>query len=107
MLVSAGKQALVVEAVRSVVPLDSASVRLVPPSRVTIRGTVIGNACKAKEVPTPESEPPHAASDERGVDRTQIREMLRLTPEERLRRVEEFVESLLEIRELNEERQVR
>jgi hypothetical protein len=58
-------------------------------------------------VPTPESEPPQAFSDECGVDRAQIREMLRLTPEERLRRVEEFVESLLEIRELNEKRQVR
>ena len=45
--------------------------------------------------------------DDQGVDRTQIREMLRLTPEERLRRVEEFVESLLEIREMNEERSVR
>lgn len=37
-----------------------------------------------------------------GVDREQIRAMLRLTPEERLRRVQEFVESVLEIRELNE-----
>jgi len=42
-----------------------------------------------------------------GVDRAQIREMLDLTPEERLRRVQEFVEGLLEIRELNEERPVR
>jgi hypothetical protein len=42
-----------------------------------------------------------------GVDRTQIREMLQLTPEERLRRVEQFVESVLEIRELNEKRAVR
>jgi hypothetical protein len=31
--------------------------------------------------------------DENGVDRAQIRAMLRLTPEERLRFVEEFVES--------------
>jgi hypothetical protein len=45
--------------------------------------------------------------DENGVDREQIREMLRLAPEQRLRRVEEFVESYLEIRELNEERAVR
>lgn len=45
--------------------------------------------------------------DENGVDRAQIRQMLRLTPEERLRRVEEFVESALEIRELNEERPLR
>ena len=45
--------------------------------------------------------------DENGVDRAQIREMLRLTPEERLRRVEAFVEAALEIRELNESRPVR
>ena len=47
------------------------------------------------------------AVDENGVDRTQIRVMLDLSPEERLRRVQEFVESLLEIRELNEKRPVR
>ncbi len=45
--------------------------------------------------------------DENGVDRAQIRAMLALTPEERLRRVEGFVQSALEIRELNEERPVR
>jgi hypothetical protein len=45
--------------------------------------------------------------DESGVDRAQIRAMLALTPEERLRRVEEFVESALEIRELNAARPVR
>jgi hypothetical protein len=39
--------------------------------------------------------------DESGVDREQIRAMLRLTPEERLRRVEEFVAAALEIREGN------
>jgi len=39
--------------------------------------------------------------DASGVDRAQIRAMLALTPEERLRRVEEFVEAALEIRELN------
>jgi hypothetical protein len=44
--------------------------------------------------------------DENGVDRAQIRAMLRLSPEERLRRVEEFVESVLEIRELNAPRAV-
>lgn len=42
--------------------------------------------------------------DDQGVDRAQIRAMLRLTPEERLKRVQEFVESVLEIRELNEKR---
>lgn len=45
--------------------------------------------------------------DENGVDRAQIRAMLRLTPEERLRFVEEFVESALEIRELNAPRPLR
>jgi hypothetical protein len=45
--------------------------------------------------------------DENGVDRAQIRAMLRLTPEERLRRVEGFMESAMEIRKLNEHRPVR
>jgi hypothetical protein len=45
--------------------------------------------------------------DATGVDRVQIRAMLALTPEERLRRVEEFVESVLEIRERNAGRPVR
>lgn len=42
--------------------------------------------------------------DESGVDRSQIRAMLELTPEQRLKRIEEFVDSLREIRELNEQR---
>ena len=54
-----------------------------------------------------EPTPPEPDIDENGVDRAQIRAMLALTPEERLRRVEEFVESALEIRELNEARPVR
>ena len=45
--------------------------------------------------------------DENGVDRAQIRAMLALTPEERLRYVEEFVESALEIRDLNAQRPLR
>ncbi len=45
--------------------------------------------------------------DENGVDRAQIRAMLRLTPEERLRYVEEFVESALGIRDINASRPVR
>ncbi len=52
------------------------------------------------EIPDP------IAVDDNGVDRAQIREMLDLSPEERLRRVQEFVESLLEIRDLNEKRSV-
>ncbi len=58
--------------------------------------------------PDPEDAPPAAPDiDENGVDRAQIRAMLRLTPEERLRLVEEFVEAALEIRELNAPRPVR
>jgi hypothetical protein len=39
--------------------------------------------------------------DAAGIDREQIRAFLGLTPEERLRRVEEYVESVLEIRDIN------
>ena len=42
--------------------------------------------------------------DENGVDRAQIRAMLALSPEQRLKRVEEFVESLESIRKRNEDR---
>jgi hypothetical protein len=45
--------------------------------------------------------------DENGVDRAQIRAMLALAPEDRLRRVEEFLEAALEIRELNAPRPLR
>jgi hypothetical protein len=45
--------------------------------------------------------------DANGVDRAQIRAMLALTPEERLQHVEEFLEGVLEIRELNAPRPVR
>ncbi|MGE0456128.1 MAG: hypothetical protein AB7O37_22735 [Vicinamibacteria bacterium] len=45
--------------------------------------------------------------DENGVDRAQIRAMLELTPEARLRRAQAFVEAALEIRELNEPRPIR
>jgi hypothetical protein len=55
----------------------------------------------------PDGTPAPPDIDENGVDREQIRAMLRLTPEERLRFVEEFVESALEIRELNAARPVR
>ena len=48
-----------------------------------------------------------AEIDENGVDRAQIRAMLALSPEERLKRVEEFVESVLEIRERNAARPLR
>jgi hypothetical protein len=58
--------------------------------------------------PTPEDASPEAPDiDGNGVDRAQIRAMLRLAPEERLRLVEEFVESALEIRELNAPRPIR
>ena len=58
-------------------------------------------------VAPPDDTPAAPDIDENGVDREQIRAMLRLTPEERLRLVEEFVESALEIRELNAARPVR
>jgi hypothetical protein len=58
-------------------------------------------------VAPPDDTPAAPDIDENGVDREQIRAMLRLTPEERLRYVEEFVESALEIRELNAARPVR
>ncbi len=48
-----------------------------------------------------DARPAETDIDASGVDRAQIRAMLALTPEDRLRRVEEFVESALEIRELN------
>jgi hypothetical protein len=58
--------------------------------------------------PEPKDASPAAPDiDENGVDRAQIRAMLRLTPEERLRYVEEFVDAALEIRELNAPRPVR
>ena len=46
-------------------------------------------------------EPAEPDIDESGVDRAQIRAMLALTPEERLRRVEGFIQSAFELRELN------
>jgi hypothetical protein len=58
-------------------------------------------------LPPAATDPGPSDIDENGVDRAQIRAMLALTPEERLRRVEEFVESALEIRELNGARPVR
>ena len=57
--------------------------------------------------PSKRSTPAEPDIDESGVDRAQIREMLALTPEERLRRVEAFIESALEIRERNETRPLR
>jgi hypothetical protein len=52
------------------------------------------------------AQPEGLAIDENGVDRAQIRAMLALSPEERLKRVEEFVQSVLEIRERNGARPV-
>lgn len=45
--------------------------------------------------------------DENGVDRAQIRAFLKLSPEERLHKVEAFVASALEIRERSGEPRVR
>lgn len=57
--------------------------------------------------PAGELRPSDPDIDANGVDRAQIRAMLALTPEERLRHVQEFVEAALEIRELNGTRPVR
>jgi hypothetical protein len=54
----------------------------------------------ADESPTPPD------IDENGVDRAQIREMLALSPAERLRRAEQFISAALEIRQLNEKRSI-
>jgi hypothetical protein len=51
---------------------------------------------------TPEPVTPDIDAD--GVDRAQIRAMLALTPEQRLKRAEEFLESVFEVRELNHAR---
>jgi hypothetical protein len=58
-------------------------------------------------LPPADTEPGTPDIDEQGVDRAQIRAMLALTPEERLRRVEQFVESALELRQVNAARPVR
>lgn len=52
-------------------------------------------------------EPRGAEIDGNGVDRAQIRAFLQLDPEERLRRVEAFIEAAIEIRQRNETSQVR
>ena len=60
---------------------------------------------------TPHTEPECTATepiyDENGVDRTLIRRMLRLSPEERLRYVQELVEDVLKIWQLNGTRPLR
>lgn len=60
-----------------------------------------------RRLPDDDPAPREPDVDEDGVDRAQIRAMLALSPEERLRRVEAFVEAALEIRELNAARPVR
>jgi hypothetical protein len=45
--------------------------------------------------------------DAQGVDRGQIRSMLALTPEQRLRRMQQYVESVSAIRDLNAARVLR
>lgn len=60
-----------------------------------------------RRLPDDDAAPREPDVDDDGVDRAQIRAMLALAPEERLRRVEEFVEAALEIRELNAARPVR
>jgi hypothetical protein len=55
----------------------------------------------------PREEPKAPDIDENGVDRAQIREMLRLTPSERLRVIENLADSIAEIRRLNGPRPIR
>jgi hypothetical protein len=50
---------------------------------------------------------PEPTQDQNGVDRTLIRQMLLLSPQERLACVEELVEELIEVWELNGTRPVR
>lgn len=52
--------------------------------------------------PEPALDDRPSLADKNGVDRAQIREMLQLTPEQRLARIQDFVEAVLAIRELNE-----
>jgi hypothetical protein len=48
-----------------------------------------------------EQPPERPATDADGVDRTLIREMLALSPSERLRRLEDLVDMIQRIREIN------
>jgi hypothetical protein len=54
-----------------------------------------------EQPPGPDAKPDAPDIDANGVDRAQIRAMLALSPEDRLRKVEEFLDSALEIRNLN------
>jgi hypothetical protein len=54
------------------------------------------------ESPDPDAELPGPEIDENGVDLTQIRAMLALTPVERLQRATQFTNALLAMRALNE-----
>jgi hypothetical protein len=56
------------------------------------------------DAPTTPSEPVY---DDQGVDLTLVRRMLRLTPEERLRYMQEVVEDIMETWELNGTRPLR
>jgi hypothetical protein len=48
--------------------------------------------------------PPESAYDEQGVDRSLIWEMLELSPIERVRRLDDMVAGILEIRALNRDK---
>lgn len=61
----------------------------------------------ANSRPATDTEHAEPDVDENGVDRRQIRAMLELAPEDRLKRIEEFVDSVAEIRRLNGERPLR
>ncbi len=64
-----------------------------------------GGGAKLAAMPTPPSPddtPVPPDIDEAGVDRAQIRAMLDRSPEERLQVAQEWLDSLLSIRKLNE-----
>ncbi len=54
--------------------------------------------------PSPDDSPAAPDIDEAGVDRAQIRAMLDRSPEERLQVAQEWLDSILSIRRLNEHR---
>ena len=61
----------------------------------------------ADEVAAPAESPCEPDIDENGVDLAQIRQMLDLPPVERLLAIQGLVDSIVEIRSLNEPRPIR
>ena len=55
----------------------------------------------------PEPVPAQPDIDDQGVDRAQIRQMLSLSPSERLRRIEEYVAAAVDLRERHAKHRLR